>query len=86
MSTLENDFVRLHLDFGVRDFPLTVLDLEWPPPERLYLGKGGEIREATEDDESTFVLVRTSMSELPDNIGSDHIARGAQYRYEEEIH
>ncbi|MEN8233797.1 MAG: hypothetical protein ABFR89_02600 [Actinomycetota bacterium] len=87
MTTFNDDFVQLHLILGVSRIPLIVLDLEWPPPERLVIelddNGDGSFREAVEGD--TGVLVRTSMSGLSDEAraGTEHIARGARYDYED---
>lgn len=83
MTTLGTDFARLHLRIATANFPLMALGLEWPPPERIYLdGAGGVIREAREDDDEAFVMVRTRYSQLPDDVADHpHIARGAEYHY-----
>lgn len=80
--TLEKDFLRLHFDIATGDIPCKKAGIKWPPPERLYLETGGKIREATDDDDPHFVLIRRNYSKLTDE-EADHpnIARGAEYTY-----
>ncbi len=82
MATLDSDFIRLHLDIGTYNIPCKKAGLEWPPPERLYLEKGGGFREAVPDDDEEFILVCERRSQLPDEAANHpNLARGAEYRY-----
>jgi len=83
MATLDNDMIRVRTDlFGIRDFRLKSLGLEWPPPEYLYIDSVEGLREAREGDDGNFILERVSMSQLTDQ-HADHpnLARGATYVY-----
>ena len=66
---------------GIHNVLCEQFELDWPPPERLYVGERGVIREAREDDDENFIMERYSMSALPDDIDTAHLARGAVYRY-----
>lgn len=83
-------FVRLHLMAGSVTVPAALLDLEWPPPERLWIDRDG-IWEATDDDPVSDVLYRRSISVITDEQRErmTHVARVAEYRYgppdEEEV-
>jgi hypothetical protein len=80
--TTDTDFVRLNMAIGVANIRLSKLGLQWPPPERLYLGEHGEIREAQDGDDEAFVMVQTRCSELDDETAAHpNIARGAEYHY-----
>ena len=81
--TFDDDFARLHLmHFGTPNITLKDLDLEWPPPEILVMSDDG-IREATKDDDRSFMLERISMSSITDEQreGMTNVARGAEYLY-----
>lgn len=89
--THESDFVRLHTKvFGVLNIPLRKLGLEWPPPERLIMDLDDDrkfmVREPTEDDDPNTVFRRTNLSRITDEQmeGMEHVARGAEYKYEGE--
>jgi hypothetical protein len=81
--TFDDDMIRLNLSVGSPTIPLVRLGLSWPPPERLYLGDGGAIREATPDDDERYVLRRVSMSQFTDEqrASMTHVFRGAEYEY-----
>lgn len=81
--TFDDDFVRLNLELQTALIAVKDLGLEWPPPERIYLGRHGLVREATDQDEPEFVLVRASYSQITDEQrqGMEHVARGAEYFY-----
>lgn len=83
MTTLDSDIIRISTSvFGEKNFRLIDLDLEWPPPEYLYLASDGSIREATPADDKAFVLKRVSMSQLDDETARHpNLARGASYSY-----
>jgi len=83
MTTFPDDFVRLNLTIGTQHVRLVKVGLDWPPPERLFLGPAGELRVARPSDPLENVLVRTSMSTISDEqrAGMRHVARGAEYHY-----
>ena len=92
---MKDDFVRLKLDIGSRTIPCDRLGLDWPPPEYLLMGevKVGLVG-LTESEfmvldvkEKPYVLRRESYSQIPDaDIAKmDHVVRGAEYRYVEEV-
>lgn len=74
--TFEDDYVHLNFVTGTFDLPLSALGLEWPPPERITELAGVEMERP---------LVRIRMSEITDEqrAGMTHVARGAEYSYEE---
>lgn len=82
--TFEDDFARLNWSIGVFDVPLVKLELEWPPPDLIFVGD--EIRAATPDDDPGLVMRRVSMSAITDEqrSGMTHVCRGAEYRYRNE--
>lgn len=86
MATFPDDFVRLHLGIGTRDIPLGALGLEWPPPDRIVIDPGRGAREPTPDDPPAFIMRRVSHSRITDDqrAGMTHVARGAEYVYEED--
>ena len=82
MATFPSDFLQLNLDIGPIHISCDKAGLEWPPPERLYLTKEGEIKEATPDTHEDLLLVRVRYSKLPDEVAKHpNIARGAEYQY-----
>ena len=86
----DHDHILLNMmHFGRRRLFLEDLDaVEWPPPERLYMDDETRlIREATDDDDVNFVFRRISMSQLTDEqmTKCPNVARGAEYRYENEL-
>lgn len=88
MTTFDDDAMRLHLDI-IGEAPLVPLHkfgFEWPPPEYLFLGEKGELREATPDEietEVTGLMVRTNYSQITDAMRAEmtHMFRGAEYHY-----
>ncbi len=86
----DHDHILLNMmHFGRRRLFLEDLEaVEWPPPERLYMDDETRLlREATDDDDATFVFRRISMSQLTDEQMEKcpNVARGAEYRYEDEL-
>ncbi len=84
---MPNDFLRLHLVVGSIDLKLAE-EMPWPPPERIFFddASGPPLREATDDDPPRLVLHRVSFSQLTDEqADSPHLARGAEYRYGDDI-
>lgn len=85
----EHDHILLNMvHFGRMRVFLDQLELDWPPPERLYMdGATKELREAAEGDDAEFVFKRISMSQLTDEqiLKCPGVARGAEYIYEQEI-
>lgn len=83
MAALPNDVVRINLELRTLTLPMRTLNLDWPPPEYLYLTSNGTIRELEPDDEPLHTLRRVKMSELSEEVarGSEHLARGAEYHY-----
>lgn len=79
--TQDNDFIRLHLKIGARNFPVKRLGLEWPPPERIIFD-GTRIREARPSDDPELIFAQVNRSRLDDETAAHpNIARGAEYRY-----
>lgn len=83
MAALEGDFIRVHLVLCPVDIKCRRIGFDWPPPERIYVGTNGTIREALEGDDEKYILECTNKSSLSDeDVGdSQHIVRGAEYRY-----
>jgi len=86
----EHDHILLNMmHFGRRRLFLDDLEaVEWPPPERLYMDdQTSLLREATSDDDADFVFKRISMSQLTEEqmAKCPGVARGAEYRYENEL-
>ena len=83
----EHDHILLNmLHFGQTRVMLEELELDWPPPERIYMdGETHLLREATDDDEALFIFKRISMSQLTDEqiAKCPNVARGAEYVYEQ---
>ena len=82
MTTFDDDMVRLNLTVGSKTMTCKALGLKWPPPMRIYLDKD-RFREATDEDRSTFVLYRVSISQITDEKRAEmsHVIRGAEYDY-----
>jgi len=80
--TLEMDFIRIHMLLSPIDIRCRDLDFDWPPPERIYMGQDGEIREARPGDDEECIFVCTNRSALSDE-AADHpnLMRGAEYHY-----
>lgn len=86
MTTHKSDFLRLKFVTTTANIPLIEVGLTWPPPERLYLepkGVSPPLRAARDDDDPKFIMHRTTMSEIPDDViaRTSHVARGALYEY-----
>lgn len=91
--SLEHDMLRLHLSISTLDIPLQNTIFSWPPPARIIADpkvlddERGIVgfREATDEDEQDFVMVRTNYSRLTDE-QADHpnLVRGAEYYYLED--
>jgi len=81
--TFDDDMMRLNLTVGVQTVRCKALGFEWPPPMRIYLDEGS-IREAVDEDNSTFVLHQVSISQITDEerAGMSHVVRGAEYDYQ----
>ncbi len=83
----EHDHILLNtLHFGPTRVMLEELDLDWPPPERIYMdGETFLLRAAAEGDEPEFIFKRISMSQLTDEqiAKCPNVARGAEYVYEQ---
>jgi hypothetical protein len=84
MTTFDDDMARLHLSVGTVNVPLRELGLEWPPPERIYLGENAKCREARNDDSAGYIMRRISMSVISDEDRAEmtNVVRGAEYEYE----
>ena len=84
--TYDDDFVRLNLVIQVLNVRCKELGLEWPPPERIAID-GKNVREATDNDPPSSVMVMDRMSEITDDQRSQmtHVARGAEYFYETKL-
>ena len=82
--TFDDDFVRLHFVLGTFNFACVKIGLGWPPPEQLVVSDEG-FRGATAYDDPAVVMTRMCMSAITDGEreGMSHVARGAEYRYEE---
>jgi hypothetical protein len=83
MGVLENDFIRLKLNYaGDVNIPCKRIRLDWPPPERICLDHG-KIREAVSGDDENNILIRKRHSQLSDEVAqsSPCLARGAEYEY-----
>ena len=90
---MADDYVRLALHTGPVTLKTTALNLDWPPPEYLWLAEGGKLvpfdSEPTDLDELEMrsVLRRVSMSQLTDAEIEQmtHVVRGAEYHYLTEL-
>jgi len=81
----DNDILKVRVEYiGTIWFKLSDVGLTWPPPKRIVVENGQEIRAATQNDDSKTVFRRISMSRLTDDQaeGMDCVARGAEYQYE----
>jgi hypothetical protein len=77
------------LNFGKTRVMIDELELDWPPPERIYMdGETHLLREARDGDDAMFIFKRISMSQLTDEqiAKCPGVARGAEYVYEQELH
>ena len=86
----ESDHILLNMmAFGRRRIFLEDLEFDWPPPERLFMdGETSLLRAAADGDDKQFIFKRISMSQLTDEQmqSCPHIARGAEYVYEANLH
>ena len=85
------DHILLNMvNFGqTRVFMEELTELDWPPPERIYMdGETHLLREARDGDEPEFIFKRISMSQLTDEQMEKcpNVARGAEYVYEVAVH
>jgi len=83
----QDDFILLHLRyFGTRPLPLEDLGLEWPPPEFIVFD-GENMREAIATDARAEMWHRERFSQITDEqiATMDHVVRGAEYRYVEDV-
>lgn len=95
MAKCDGDFLRFHLTIGTVNIDLPP-NLDWPPPELICWDSldgdavGGIIRAAKEGDPPNHILMQTNRSTITDeqmNSGGEgmkHVARGAEYRYQED--
>ncbi len=81
-----SDHILINMSIGPVRIFFEDLELDWPPPERIYMDDRTHIlRETTEGDKAAFIFKRIRMSELTDEqmVKCSHVARGAEYVYEQ---
>lgn len=84
----KHDHILLHMTIGSNRIFLDKndnIDFDWPPPERIIFD-GEKLREAIDGDDPQCIFKRVRMSQLTDEqiAKCPGVARGAEYKYEEE--
>ena len=78
--TLELDFIRIHMPFGMIDIRCKDAGFGWPPPEKIYIKPdGGGFRKAKHGDNERRIFICVNRSTLSDGAANrQKIIRGAE--------